>query len=79
MRGVPVSVRRGILGTGIQEGLLLKPVTYPWAMELYDQLGGHTVLHFANMKANVALSPGTFSFTPPQGVDVIDEDAPPKR
>ena len=27
----------GILGTGIQEGLLLKPVTYPWAMELYDQ------------------------------------------
>ena len=29
--------RTGILGTGIQEGLLLKPVTYPWAMELYDQ------------------------------------------
>lgn len=25
-----------ILGTGIQEGLLLKPVTYPWAYDLYN-------------------------------------------
>ncbi|WP_109470966.1 ribonucleotide-diphosphate reductase subunit beta [Ornithinimicrobium cavernae] len=32
----------GILGTGIQEGLLLKPVTYPWAMELYDQAVANT-------------------------------------
>ena len=31
-----------ILGTGVQEGLLLKPVTYPWAMELYDQAVGIT-------------------------------------
>ncbi|MEH3034397.1 MAG: ribonucleotide-diphosphate reductase subunit beta [Aeromicrobium erythreum] len=31
-----------ILGTGIQEGLLLKPVTYPWAMELYDQAVANT-------------------------------------
>ena len=23
-----------ILGSGIQEGLLLKPVTYPWAYDL---------------------------------------------
>lgn len=33
---------RGILGTGIEEGLLLKPVTYPWAMELYDQAVANT-------------------------------------
>src|SRR6478609_7886911 len=31
-----------ILGTGIQEGLLLKPVTYPWAMDLYDQAVANT-------------------------------------
>lgn len=31
-----------ILGTGIEEGLLLKPVTYPWAMELYDQAVANT-------------------------------------
>ncbi len=31
-----------ILGTGIAEGLLLKPVTYPWAMELYDQAVANT-------------------------------------
>lgn len=33
---------RGILGTGIEQGLLLKPVTYPWAMELYDQAVANT-------------------------------------
>ncbi|HEU0256579.1 MAG TPA: ribonucleotide-diphosphate reductase subunit beta [Microbacteriaceae bacterium] len=32
----------GILGTGIQEGLLLKPVKYPWAMDLYDQAVANT-------------------------------------
>ncbi len=31
-----------ILGTGIQEGLLLKPVTYRWAMDLYDQAVANT-------------------------------------
>jgi ribonucleoside-diphosphate reductase beta chain len=31
-----------ILGTGIQDGLLLKPVTYPWAMDLYDQAVANT-------------------------------------
>jgi len=49
------------------------------AMELYDQLGGHTVLHFANLKANVPLAPDTFRFAAPQGADVIDEDAASKR
>ena len=31
-----------ILGTGIQDGLLLKPVTYRWAMDLYDQAVANT-------------------------------------
>src|SRR5690554_5252287 len=32
----------GILGTGVQEGLLLKPVKYQWAMDLYDQAVANT-------------------------------------
>lgn len=32
----------GILGSGIQDGLLLKPIHYPWAMELYDQAVANT-------------------------------------
>ncbi len=31
-----------ILGSGIQDGLLLKPVTYQWAMDLYDQAVANT-------------------------------------
>ena len=31
-----------ILGTGIQEGLLLKPVTHPWAYDLYNQAVANT-------------------------------------
>lgn len=49
------------------------------AMELYDQLGGHTVLHFADLKPDVSLPPETFRFTPPKGADVIDEDAPARQ
>ena len=32
----------GILGTGIGEGLLLKPVTYEWAYDLYNQAVANT-------------------------------------
>lgn len=32
----------GILGSGIQDGLLLKPIHYPWAMDLYDQAVANT-------------------------------------
>lgn len=32
----------GILGTGIQDGLVLKPVKYQWAMDLYDQAVANT-------------------------------------
>jgi outer membrane lipoprotein carrier protein len=49
------------------------------AMELYDQLGGHTVLRFTDLKADVPLAPDTFHFTPPKGADVIDEDVPARK
>jgi outer membrane lipoprotein carrier protein len=49
------------------------------AMELYDQLGGHTVLHFTDLRANVSLPADTFRFTPPKGADVIGADAPARR
>ena len=45
------------------------------AMELHDQLGGRTLLRFVDLKPNAAVSPDTFTFTPPKGADVI-EDAP---
>jgi ribonucleoside-diphosphate reductase beta chain len=32
----------GILGTGIQDGLLLKPIKYPWAYDLYNQAVANT-------------------------------------
>jgi outer membrane lipoprotein carrier protein len=48
------------------------------AMELYDQLGGHTLLRFEDLKANPPLPPSTFQFTPPKGADVIDDSPPPK-
>ena len=47
MRLLPVTNQKGnsmtsILGTGIQEGLLLKPVTYQWAYDLYEQAVANT-------------------------------------
>jgi outer membrane lipoprotein carrier protein len=48
------------------------------AMELYDQLGGHTALEFSELKANVPLAADTFRFTPPKGADIL-EDAPASR
>ena len=48
------------------------------AMELHDQLGGRTLLRFADLKPNAAVAPQTFAFAPPKGADVI-EDAPAKK
>jgi chaperone LolA len=48
------------------------------AMELFDQLGGHTKLTFSDLRTNVAVAPETFRFSPPKGADVL-EDAPQKR
>ena len=49
------------------------------AMELYDQLGGRTLLRFTDLKANVAVAPDTFSFTPPKGADVLEDAPAPKK
>jgi outer membrane lipoprotein carrier protein len=43
------------------------------AMELRDQFGQVTVIRFADLERNPKLSPGTFTFTPPKGADVISE------
>ena len=48
------------------------------AMELYDQLGGHTMLRFSGLKANASIPADTFKFTPPKGADVL-EDAPARK
>lgn len=48
------------------------------AMELYDQLGGHTALQFTDLKANVPMAADTFRFTPPKGADIL-EDAPVQK
>jgi outer membrane lipoprotein carrier protein len=43
------------------------------AMELYDQLGGHTLLRFSDLNANAPVAPDLFKFVPPKGVDVLDD------
>ena len=37
-----MTTHHSILGTGIQQGLLLKPVSYPWAYDLYNQAVANT-------------------------------------
>jgi outer membrane lipoprotein carrier protein len=48
------------------------------AMELFDQLGGHSVLRFVDLKPNAPVPAGAFKFTPPKGADVI-EDRPARK
>jgi len=48
------------------------------AMELFDQLGGHSSLRFTELKPNAPVSADAFKFTPPKGADVI-EDAPARK
>ena len=48
------------------------------AMELYDQLGGHTMLRFSDLKANAPVAADIFRFAPPKGADVL-EDAPARK
>lgn len=43
------------------------------AMELFDQLGGRTLLRFSDLKANAAVPPDAFAFTPPKGADVLED------
>ena len=43
------------------------------AMELFDQLGGRTVLAISELKRNPKIGASDFQFTPPKGVDVVSE------
>jgi outer membrane lipoprotein carrier protein len=42
-------------------------------MELKDQFGQLTVIRFTGLKRNPTLAPDLFTFTPPQGADVIGD------
>lgn len=42
-------------------------------MELADNLGQTTRIRFTNLQRNIELAAGTFTFTPPEGADVIGE------
>jgi len=42
-------------------------------MELYDQLGQITLIRFSRIERNPKLPADTFTFTPPAGVDVIED------
>ena len=43
------------------------------AMELFDNFGQTTSLHFSRMERNPGLDAALFRFTPPSGVDVLGE------
>ena len=42
-------------------------------MELYDHLGQVTRIRFSGIQRNPGLGPSTFTFTPPDGVDVLED------
>lgn len=43
------------------------------SMDLYDQLGQRTVIAFQKVQQNETLSPKLFRFSPPKGVDVVEQ------
>ncbi len=43
------------------------------AIDITDGFGQRSLLAFTNVQANAALPPGTFTFTPPAGADVIEQ------
>ena len=43
-------------------------------MELVDQFGQTTLLTFREVRREPAIPADAFTFTPPAGVDVIDDD-----
>lgn len=42
-------------------------------MELYDHFGQKTVIRFSDFQRNPRFVPGSFTFTPPPGVDVVSD------
>ena len=49
------------------------------AMELFDQLGGRTMLRFVELKSNAHVAADGFKFVPPKGADVLDDAPAPAR
>ena len=45
----------------------------PRRVEVTEQSGNHRTLTLAHIRTNTTLPPGTFTFTPPKGVKVIDQ------
>jgi len=45
----------------------------PTRMKFYDALGGNTEIRFSDVKTGVKLDPARFRFTPPKGVEVVDD------
>ena len=43
------------------------------SMDLYDQLGQRTAIVFKQVQTNAKLSPNLFRFSPPAGVDVVEQ------
>jgi outer membrane lipoprotein carrier protein len=44
-----------------------------YEMHLKDSLGQKTTIEFSKVKNNTSLDPSTFQFTPPKGVDIIED------
>ncbi|MDF1683568.1 MAG: outer membrane lipoprotein chaperone LolA [Legionellaceae bacterium] len=57
----------------IQRVILRFDGDYLASMDLYDQLGQRTVVRFDKAKMNLVLPENLFQFTPPVGVDVVEQ------
>ncbi|OGV39498.1 MAG: outer membrane lipoprotein carrier protein LolA [Legionellales bacterium RIFCSPHIGHO2_12_FULL_42_9] len=44
-----------------------------YSIELFDQLGQHTMVQLSRAKVNPTLSANLFSFKPPKGVDIVQQ------
>jgi outer membrane lipoprotein carrier protein len=42
-------------------------------MEMFDQLGQHTIISLSNIKINLKLPSELFKFKMPKGVDVVKQ------
>lgn len=43
------------------------------AMEMFDQLGQHTVVNLKNVKTNPKIAASLFQFKPPKGTDIVKQ------
>lgn len=43
------------------------------AIEMFDQLGQHTIVNLTNVKSNPKLAASLFQFKPPKGTDVVQQ------